>query len=80
MPTTIRFNIQQGLSKSMMKYHIHFNEATIKDVHPNQEMFVGVFHNLLKVGHFNASLCPKVNVFISNGGHKGRVLYKEWKE
>lgn len=40
----------------LREYLVYFNEATIKVVHPNQEMFVGAFQNGLRAGHFNESL------------------------
>lgn len=38
---------------------VRFNEETIKVSDPNQEMFMGVFQNWLKAGHFNESLVQK---------------------
>lgn len=51
--TTRMFNVLQGYSESK------FNEDTIKIVNPIQEMFLGVFQNSLKIGHFNESLVQK---------------------
>lgn len=39
-----------------------FNEETIKVSNPNQEMFVGVFQNILKADHFNESLAQKSTI------------------
>lgn len=41
-------------------YLAYFNEATIKTVPMNQEMFVGEFENRLKECHFNESLALKL--------------------
>lgn len=53
--TTSLFNVHQGYFETLIKYLVLFNKETIKVSHPNQEMFVGAFHNGLKVGHFNES-------------------------
>lgn len=50
MSATNMFNIHQDPTESLKKYFALFNEVTIKDVHPNQNMFVGAFQNELKVG------------------------------
>lgn len=55
MSTTGLFNIRQGSSESLRNYLSHFNKATIKVFHSNQEMFVGEFQNKLNAGHFNES-------------------------
>lgn len=53
MSTTILFNIRGGSLESLRGYLTQFNEVTIMVIHPNQEMFVGAFHNKLRVGNFN---------------------------
>lgn len=55
MSTTILFNIWQNTSESLRDYLARFNEATIRVIPPNQEMFVGELQNALKEGHFNKS-------------------------
>ena len=49
-------NIWYGPSESLRNYLVQFNEETISVIPPNQEMFVGLFQNKLKAGHFNESL------------------------
>lgn len=58
-PTTL-FNIRQGPSKSLRDSLAHFNEATIKVVSPNQEIFFRVFKNGFKERHFKESLAQKL--------------------
>lgn len=53
------FNIRQGPSESFREYLARFNEATIRIVPSNQEMFMKVFHNDLKAGNFNESLSQR---------------------
>lgn len=50
MSTTKLFNIRQGPLESLRDYLAHSNEATMKVVPPNQEMFMGVFHSGVKAG------------------------------
>ena len=54
--TNSMFNIRQGPSETLRDYLTRFYESTIRVVPPNQLMFVGVFQNGLKVGHFNETL------------------------
>lgn len=44
----------------MREYLAYFNEATIKVVHPNQEMFVGAFQNGLRAGTYNECLTQRL--------------------
>lgn len=50
--TTNLFNTWQGPSESLREYLARLNEATIRVVHLNQEMFEWVFQNGLKSRHF----------------------------
>lgn len=50
------FNIHQGPSKYLKEYLARVNEAAIKVIYPNLDMFVGVFHNGLRAEYFNESL------------------------
>lgn len=59
MSITSLFNIRSCPPKSLREYLSHINETTIMVVPPNQEIFMGVFHNGVKVGHFNESLTQK---------------------
>lgn len=59
MSTSSLINIVQGSSESLREYLTHFNEVTIKVIHPNQDLFVGVFQNELRVGHFNKSIAQR---------------------
>lgn len=59
MSSTIRYNIRQSPLKLLKDYLVWFNEATITVVPPNKEMFVRVFQNGIKAGHFNESLAHK---------------------
>jgi len=56
---TSLFNILQGENESLRDYLARYNEATIKVVNPNQELFVGAFQNGLRAGQFNESLAQK---------------------
>lgn len=56
MFTTSLFKIRQGSSELLRDYLTQFNEATIKVVPPNQEIFVWAFQNGLKPRHLNESL------------------------
>lgn len=59
MLATSLFYIRQGTSKSLKEYLSLYNELMIKVMHPNEEMFVGAFHNGLRVGRFNESATHK---------------------
>lgn len=56
MFTTSLFKIRQGSSELLRDYLTQFNEATIKVVPSNQEIFVWSFQNGLKPRHLNESL------------------------
>jgi hypothetical protein len=56
---TSLFATRQNHAETLREYLARFSEATIKVSNPNQEMFVSVFHNGLKAGHFNESLAQK---------------------
>lgn len=43
----------------VMEYLACFNERNIKVIQLNQKMFIRVFHNGLRVRHFNESLAQK---------------------
>jgi len=53
------FNVRQGYNESLREYLARFNNITIKVINPNQEVFVGAFHNGLRVGQLNESLAQK---------------------
>jgi len=53
------FNVRPGHSESLRNYLARFNDSTIKVANPNQELFVGAFHNGLRAGQFNESLAQK---------------------
>lgn len=54
--TTSLFNDRHESNESLRSYLARYNDATIKVVNPNQELFVGAFQNGLRVGPFNESL------------------------
>jgi hypothetical protein len=54
--TTSLFNVRQESNESLGSYLTGYNDATIKVVHPNQELFAGAFQNRLRAGPFNESL------------------------
>lgn len=56
MITTRKFNILQGPYESLKEYLSRFNKVTTKEIHLNQEIFVGAFQNGLSEWHFNESL------------------------
>lgn len=56
MSTTNMYNVHQGSLEPLMDYLIHFNEATIKVIHLNQEMFLRAFQNGLRAGNLNEPL------------------------
>jgi len=51
--------VRQDPNESLRRYLARYNDATIKVVHPNQELFIGAFQNRLKAGPFNESLAQK---------------------
>lgn len=51
MSITCLFNIFQGPSESPRHYPACLNEATIKVITPNQEIFVGAFQRWFKTRH-----------------------------
>jgi len=57
--TTSLFNVWQEQNESLRSYLARYNDATIKVVNPNQELFVGAFQNGLRAGPFNESLAQK---------------------
>lgn len=57
--TTSMFNVRHVNLVSLMEHLTRFNEATIKVIHPNQEMLVGPFENGLRARHFNEPFAPK---------------------
>lgn len=59
MLATRLFYIRQGTSKSLKEYLVRYNDLMIKVMHPNEEVFVGAFHNGLRVGQFNESTTHK---------------------
>lgn len=59
MCSTNLFNIRQGPLDSLRDSLAYFNEAAIKVVPPNQEIFIEAVQNGPKVGHFNKSLSKK---------------------
>jgi len=50
------FNVGQGQNESLRDYLAIYNDATIKVTNHNKKLFVGAFHNGLRVGQFNESL------------------------
>jgi hypothetical protein len=56
---TSLFNLRKNQLELLHEYPARFSEATIQVLNPNHKMFVVVFHNGLKVGHFNESLAQK---------------------
>jgi len=54
------FNVRKGQNESLRAYLAGFNDSTIKVSNPNQELFVGAFHNGLRAGQFNESLAQKL--------------------
>jgi len=54
--TSSLFNVRQEQNESIRSYLARYNDATIKVVHPNRELFVGAFQNGLWAGPFNESL------------------------
>ena len=57
--TTSLFNVRQEQNESLRNYLAWYNDATIKVINPNQELFVGAFQNRLRAGPFNESLAQK---------------------
>jgi len=43
--TTSMFNVKREQNDSLRSYLTYYNDATTKVVNPNQELFVGAFHN-----------------------------------
>lgn len=64
LTATNMFNNHQGSSESMRDYVARLNEATIKVVHPNQEMHILEFWNMLMARYFNESLAQRSAVFL----------------
>lgn len=61
MITTIKlFNVFCVNSNTVRGYLVLFNEITIGVANPNQEMFMGIFQNILKSVHFNECLTEKL--------------------
>jgi len=59
LSSTSLFNVRQGQIESLRDYLARFNNATIKVINPNQEVFVGPFQNDLRDGQFIESLAHK---------------------
>jgi len=57
--TTSLFNVCQEHNESLRSYLACYNDATVKIVHPNQELFVGAFQSGLRAGPFIESLAQK---------------------
>ncbi|KAK2430708.1 hypothetical protein QL285_029018 [Trifolium repens] len=56
---TSLYNICPNQLELLHEYPARFNEATIQVLNPNHKMFVDIFHNGLKTGHFKESLARK---------------------
>lgn len=59
MVSTSLFNIHQGPFECLREYLTFFNEVITAVIHSNQEMFVEVYQNRIKAGHFNKSLAQE---------------------
>lgn len=77
MYTTILFNILQGPTKSLRGYLALSNDATIKILHLNQELFIGGIPKWIKFQESQQIPCLEAWCFIGRSSDTHILLHKK---